>query len=159
MPKPIPRAKLRDGSVVCLSVASLRLEETDTALGAGLLTQAGIVFTFAGEEFGKAVLLREAFETGQDHPVLIDGFIDHHKKIAAAGKHVPARFLRLIAGAFDPEAFDSGGFDTGLEADVDARWSGLHVDWDGRSGLGDSGWSRRRWNVVAADFRKQSRRQ
>lgn len=131
MPDPsIPRAALREGIVACLTVASLRLEETDRDLKQGLLTQAGVVFTFAVEEFGKAALLRHAFEPGTD-PALIDGFYDHRQKITAAAKHVEARFLRLTRGYFAPGVFNSVIFDTGRPLDVAARWAGLFVDWDG----------------------------
>lgn len=127
----IPRHALRDGIVACLTVASLRLEETDAALRTGLLTQAAVVFTFAIEEFGKASLLRRAVEAGAD-PALIEGFYDHRDKIEAAAQHVEARFLWLTAGAFDADAFDSEAFDTGRRADLAARMSGLFVGWDGR---------------------------
>ncbi len=127
----IPRSALREGILHCLSVASLRLEETDTLLTQGLPTQAGIVFSFAVEEFGKAALLRQAIESGAD-PALIDGFYDHREKIAAAAKHVESRFLRLTAGAFDAGVFDSEVFDTGRQADLAARMSGLYVDWRDR---------------------------
>jgi AbiV family abortive infection protein len=127
----IPRHALREGIVDCLTVASRRLHETDTLLEQGLPTQAGIVFSFAVEEFGKAALLRRAAELGAD-PALIEGFYDHRDKIEAAAQHVAARFLRLTAGEFDAGAFDSEAFDTGRPADLAARMSGLYVDWRGR---------------------------
>jgi AbiV family abortive infection protein len=125
----IPRAALRQGILTCLSVASLRLHETDLLLEHGLLTQAAVLFSLAVEEFGKASLLRKAFEGGQD-PVLVKGFRDHAPKIAAAAAHLDANDLLLDnSGAFDAGAFDAGAFDVGRQVDLSARWSGLYVDW------------------------------
>jgi hypothetical protein len=159
MPRPgpsIPRDALREGIVICLTVASLRLEETDVALKQGLLTQAGVVFTFAVEEFGKAALLRQAVETGAD-PATIDGFYEHHDKIAAAAKHVEARFLRLTRGAFAPGVFDPATFDTGGRRTSqldgpDSSLSGMVVG----SPASRSMW--RRSDRVAVVFRPRSRK-
>ncbi len=61
-PPKIPRWELRNGIRQCLSIVALRLEEASALLAVGLSTQATIVFTFAVEEFGKAVLLQRALE-------------------------------------------------------------------------------------------------
>jgi AbiV family abortive infection protein len=124
----IPRIALRDGIVACLTVASLRLEETDVALRQGLLTQAGVVFTFAVEEFGKAALLKQAFESGTD-PVVIDGFYDHRVKLAAAIDHVGPECLLLTPGGLDLIGLSVTGFTSGRRADLLSRMSGLYVDW------------------------------
>jgi len=124
----IPRHALLEGIRECLAVARRRLNETKTLLEQGLLTQAGIVFSFALEEFGKAALLKRAAESGAD-PARINGFYDHREKMAAAAEHVAPPFLRLTEGAFDASGFDSDAFDTGRQADVAARMAGLYVDW------------------------------
>jgi hypothetical protein len=129
----IPRTALREGIVHCLSVASLRLEETDTLLKQDLPTQAGVVFSFAVEEFGKAALLRRAIESGAD-PALIQGFYDHRVKLAAAVRHVEPTFLLLTPLSLDVMGF--GLFPLGLKrarkADLAARLAGLYVDWQDR---------------------------
>jgi AbiV family abortive infection protein len=128
-PDPIPRAALRQGILTCLSVASLRLQETDLLLPHGLLTQAAVLFSLAVEEFGKASLLRKAFESGQD-PAVVKDFYDHHLKIAAAGAYLDANDLLLDnAGAFDVSVFDAATFDVGRQVDLSTRLSGLYVDW------------------------------
>ena len=118
------------GILTCLSVASLRLAEAESLLANGYLTAAGIVFSFAVEEFGKAVLLHEAQETDTD-PVTVKGFYVHEVKIEAAGRHLSRDDLRLKEGAFDPGVFDSAVFDTPISADLETRLAGLYVDWTG----------------------------
>jgi AbiV family abortive infection protein len=125
----IPRAALREGILTCLTVASLRLSETDPLLGRGFVTQAAVLFTLAVEEFGKASLLRKAYEGGQD-PVVIQGFYDHEPKIEAAAAHIGANDLLLDnSGMFSAEMFDASVFDVGRQVDLAARLSGLFVDW------------------------------
>ena len=121
----IPRSALREGIVICLSVASLRLEETDTLLRQNLPTQAGVVFSFAVEEFGKAALLRQGFESGTD-PAVIDGFYDHRAKLAAAMNHVEPEFLLLTPGGLDLIGLS---VTTGRRVDLLSRKTGLFVDW------------------------------
>ncbi len=77
-PPKVPRWELRNGIVQCLSIVAMRLGEAEALLAGGFPTQATIVFTFAVEEFGKAVLLRRAFEQSRetDPTVVIDGFYD-----------------------------------------------------------------------------------
>jgi len=125
----IPRAALRQGILTCLSVAGLRLDETDLLLDHGFLTQAAVLFSLAVEEFGKASLLRKAYESGQD-PVVVKGFGDHAPKIAAAAAHLDANDLLLDnSGTFDAGVFDAAVFDVGGQVDLPARLSGLYVDW------------------------------
>ena len=124
----IPRSALRDGIVACLTVASLRLDEADVALRQGLLTQAGVVFTFAVEEFGKAALLKQGFESKSD-PVVIDGFYDHRVKLGAAVNHVDPQLLLLSPAGLDVIGLSVTGFTSARRADMLSRKSGLYVDW------------------------------
>ena len=132
MPKPpeIPRLKLRGGAAKCLEVAASRLDEAAALIEAGFLSQATVIFSFAVEEYGKAVLLRQAYETGGD-PVVVTMFYEHKEKLAAAANVIPAKHLRLTSGFFDPDWFDPCFFDTGTRLDVAARLDGLYVNWDG----------------------------
>jgi hypothetical protein len=83
----------------------------------------------AVEEFGKASLLRKAYEGGQD-PAVIDGFYDHPPKIAAAAAHIGANDLLLDnSGMFSAQMFDASVFAVGRQVDLSARWSGLYVNW------------------------------
>jgi AbiV family abortive infection protein len=126
----IPRSALRDGIVLCLSVASARLGEADELLSKGFLTQAAVLFSYAVEEFGKAVLLRKAWESRAD-PAAIEGFYDHDAKLAAATLHLSPEHLRLDAGGFGSGRFAAGAFGTARAVDLTARLSGLYVDWKG----------------------------
>jgi hypothetical protein len=112
----IPRAQLRPGATNCLRVAQDRLAEAS-----GLLEtpgfQAAIVFSFAVEEFGKAVLLRDAYEATLDDPVTVPGFYDHSTKLAAAAACIQRdRFLADAVGV-------------GTPLDLATRLSALYVEW------------------------------
>jgi hypothetical protein len=123
----IPRSELQMGIKHCLCVASLRLEESDTLLEKGLPTSAGIIFSFAVEEYGKAVLLRRAYEAGAD-PAPIAGFYDHGTKLAAAASSIPAEHLRLIETAYGSATYGTGAYG-GKTVDLEDRLGGLYVDW------------------------------
>ena len=116
------------GIVHCLSVASLRLEETDTLLRQGLLTSAGIIFSFAVEEYGKGMLFKSAWDGGLD-PAPIEGFYDHNTKLEAAARNIPVEYLRLIASAFGAGDYGAGPYGGSKPVDLDDRLSGLYVDW------------------------------
>ena len=128
-PPTIPRQHLKDGVVSCLSVVQSRLQEAGVLVEGGYLAQAFVLFSLAVEEFGKAVLLREAYETRGD-PVMIEGFYDHDRKLDAAAKHVPERFLLVHT---EPVPF-SPLLRVGSPIDLNTRLSALYVDWK------DGGW-------------------
>ena len=125
---PIGRMALRRGIMTCITVSSLRLEEAESLLAAGFLTGAGIVFSFAVEEFGKALMLRDAFRGGVD-PVVVEGFYDHDVKLRAASTLIPQEYLLITAEAFHADAFDPAAFDIGTRTSFKARCDGLYVDW------------------------------
>jgi hypothetical protein len=56
----IPRADLKEGALQCLSLATSRLGQSRMIRRAYFPTAAAVLFAFAVEEFGKAVLLRTA---------------------------------------------------------------------------------------------------
>jgi AbiV family abortive infection protein len=89
---------------------------------------AAVLFSFAIEEFGKAVLIYEMMGTATGS-VEIAGFYDHHAKFEAAAKHIPAKHLLLHPGAFQCGAFQATAFDVGNSVDFEARLTGLYVDW------------------------------
>src|SRR5215468_6703953 len=129
---PIGRMALRRGIMTCITVSSLRLEEAESLLAAGFLTGAGIVFSFAVEEFGKGLMLRNAFRSGVD-PVVVEGFYDHDVKLGAASTLIPQEYLLLTAGAFQADACHPGAFDIGTRTSFTTRCDGLYVDWrDGK---------------------------
>ena len=125
---PIARTELRRGIMTCISVSSLRQAEAESLLTAAFLTGAGIVFSFAVEEFGKAVMLRDAFRSGTD-PVTVHGFSDHRVKIEAAHTLIPAEYLRLTSGPFQAGVFEPAVFHVGTTASLKTRLDGLYVDW------------------------------
>ena len=80
------------------------------------------------EEFGKAVLVKKAFDLGGD-PAIIDGFYDHEAKLEAAASQIPPEHLRIDQLGFGEGEFGKGRFDGAVIADLSARLSGLYVDW------------------------------
>ena len=103
----------------CLSVVALRLTEAEALLTAGFPTQATIVFTFAVEEFGKAVLLRRALERSceTDVTVAVDGFYEHTAKLEAAATEIPEEHLVVGRGTFQAGAFQPDAFEIAASAD------------------------------------------
>src|SRR5262245_46072333 len=97
------------------TIAKARLEESRTLLNAESLMLAAVVFSFAVEEFGKAILLRTAYDSGAD-PARIDGFYDHSAKIKAATSRIGDAHLQL-----GPVG----------KANLQARLAGLYADWKG----------------------------
>ena len=118
-PPKVPRWELRNGIVQCLSVVAMRLDEAETLLAAGYPTQATIVFTFAVEEFGKAVLLRGALEQSRatDVTVLVNGFYDHTAKLEAAASEIPTPGLLVGQAGFQADAFQANAFQIGASAE------------------------------------------
>src|SRR5262245_6131264 len=96
-PLRVPRFEIRNGIVHCCVLVAMRLAEAEHLLALGHVTQATVVFTFAVEEFGKAVLLRRAFESSSEmEPLLtIDGFYDHTSKLEAAATEISGESLRV----------------------------------------------------------------
>jgi hypothetical protein len=96
-PPRVPRWRLAQGVLHCCAITGLRLGEAERLLDAGFPTQATIIFSFAVEEFGKAVLLRRAFEASdeRDSLVVVEGFYDHQAKLDAAATVIPEEFLRI----------------------------------------------------------------
>ncbi len=135
----IPRAAISVSIQLCLTNAKSRLREAAVLLDAGYQTQAAVLFSFGVEEFGKAALLRAAYETGDDPPT-VDRLGDHEAKLQAAAKLIPEEKLLLHSGAFDRTVFDPAVFDVGNPVDYEARLSGLYVGLEGRRlAIGGSG--------------------
>ncbi len=144
-PPKVPRWELRNGIVQCLSIVAMRLGEAEALLAGGFPTQATIVFTFAVEEFGKAVLLRRAFEQSRetDTTVVIDGFYDHTAKLDAAAE-IPEESLRVGRRAFPPGAAATVPTDASAD-DWSVRLDASFVQWVPQALDGLEG--RWRWGV------------
>src|SRR4030095_7416302 len=127
----IPRGELRIGVLTCLTVASSRLAETDALLSQDLLTQAGVLFTVALEELGKAVLLKRAMDSGSD-PAVVDGFYDHETKLEAAASMIPLDHLRIDQEGYGEAEYGEGRYSGAVVGDFSTRLSGLYVDWQNR---------------------------
>ena len=139
-PPKVPRWELRDGIVQCISIVAMRLGEAEALLVAGFPTQATIVFTFAVEEFGKAVLLRRALERSRETDVTVgvEGFYDHTAKLEAASAEIPPESLRVGRVGFQASGFQGSGFQVGVSAnDWKVRLDAMFVDWvpDAADGL------------------------
>jgi AbiV family abortive infection protein len=116
------------GAQKCLEVAVSRLDEATVLLNE-FANQAAVLFSFAVEEFGKAMLLRAAYETQTD-PAVIEGFYDHQVKLTAAADHIPEKFLLLTSAVLQRGAFDSATFAVGAPLDWEDRLAGLYVEWE-----------------------------
>lgn len=125
----IPRQELRTGALKCIAIAESRLAEAEALIEAHFESQAAVVFSFAVEELGKAVLLRQAYDRALAS-VTVNGFYEHRDKLVAAEIVIPNEYLRLTTPEFDPEEF-SDEFAIGFTpVDVQSRWSVMFVNWD-----------------------------
>ena len=132
-PPSIPRDALRGGTERCLNSALRYLDGAQTLLDRPtLLPHAGVLFSFAVEEFGKAVLLRRAYEEGEGILTIV-GFYDHEAKLEAAAGELPLDLLMLHSGAFHADGFQADGFDVNRVANFKARMQSMYVNWDERS--------------------------
>ncbi len=113
-----------DGIWTLLESAKKLLESGgDEAICAGL-------YTYAIEEYGKLLLLREY--NPSDGKVKIefrDIFRRHDKKFKTAIENLPRECTILHRGIFDPKVFDRRIFDTeDVIADLEARTSAFYCD-------------------------------
>lgn len=100
----------------------------------GLLAAAGALYTYAVEEYGKALLLGSLPEKGGIVSVPYrEIFRSHRKKLDAALADLPLECRMLRRGIFDPDIFDPDIFDVGLQAGFSGRTSLLYLDM-GRNG-------------------------
>ncbi len=129
----IPRDTLRAGTEYCLHNALRYLHGGRPLVDdPTLLPQASILFSYAVEEFGKAVLLRRAYEGGEAMPTIVD-FYDHKAKLQAAFPEIPRDLLMLHVGTFQDDAFEADTFDVDRVAAFDARMQSMYIGWDERS--------------------------
>jgi len=95
------------------------------------------LYTFAVEEYGKILLLKQY--TASNGKVKIkyrNEFRYHPKKFEIAAKNLPSECTTLSRGLFDPEIFDPSIFDTKrVIADLEARMAVFYCDF---SDSGDS---------------------
>ncbi len=129
----IPRDTLCAGSEQCLYSARRYLDGAQSLLDTPtVLAQASILFSFAVEEFGKAVLLRRAYEGGEAMPTIVD-FYDHKAKLQAAFAEIPPDLLMLHVGTFQADPFQANTFDVDRVAGFEARMQSMYIGWDERS--------------------------
>jgi AbiV family abortive infection protein len=83
----IPRDDLKRGWVLSLRTADQHADAARQALEGGVSSAGHVLLSFAAEELGKAVLLREAYE-GKAARAQIKGFYDHRAKLKAAVKFI-----------------------------------------------------------------------
>lgn len=119
------------------SAEALRREalSPDAADPDGLLAVAGGLYTYAVEEYGKALLIESLPEKGGIISVPYrEIFGSHGKKFEAALKDLPVECSAIGAGVFDPHIFDPRIFDTGLQATFQGRMRLLYLDMDRKGG-------------------------
>src|SRR5687767_12296683 len=115
-PALLPRGELRAGIERCLAKAGRLNTDAELLLSAGgSLTHASVLFSYAVEELGKALLLADADARGTEDPVRIAGFYHHETKLKRAEQLAGADAFELRSGAFARHAFSSS-FDTGVYA-------------------------------------------
>lgn len=150
---PIPVAQLSGGSRACLENADTLIDSALVLLDAGRGRHAAILFFHAIEEFGKALILKEALDGGRVVPTgPREAFRDHRQKVEAAKAELPAEYMTLRRAAFDPRVFDPKVFDaTDTLAEFEEKLRALYVDWDEER----AGW-RRQLNVEPEIVRKSA---
>jgi len=129
----IPREQLHLGISKCLDKAKALLTDARILLKSSSLLHASTLFSFALEEFGKAILLKEALDLRSDDPAQIIGFLDHETKLQKLRSHVPEQWIQMFPGAFQGNAFQGGVFQVDVIADLGTRLKSLYVDWDERT--------------------------
>ncbi len=130
----IPKSRLQDGINRCKENVTDFLLDVRLIADAGRFDHAIISLEFALEEFGKALLLKEALKNKSD-PVTINGveFCNHDKKAKKALEIIdPAHIFRvLFGGYFPPEYFGNyftEGYWGGTTINNDLRLSCAFVD-------------------------------
>jgi AbiV family abortive infection protein len=129
----IPRAHLKPGIADCFAQGRELLESAALLANAGRARAAGDLFVLAAQELGKAVLLREAYDTGHPTPK-IASFSDHDVKVTKGATVLGSSAMWLSAPAFQGNAFQANAFQTGLPADEPTRLQALYVNY------GSTGW-------------------
>ena len=88
------------------------------------------IYTYAVEEYGKIVLLRESSRiNGKIKVKFRRGFKNHFKKIGLAVNQLPDECKFLRKGIFDPRIFDPNIFDTKtVIADFESRMGVFFTD-------------------------------
>lgn len=124
-PPRIPRVRLREGVTRCLEQSLILLKEARVLAEESnqYAQHAGVLFSYAVEEFGKAALLREALaQPGEE--LTIEDFYNHPAKFAKAARLIEAGYLELKG------SIAQRGFDVGVLGNLESRLQEVYVDWD-----------------------------
>src|SRR5258708_28989301 len=109
----IPRADLKPGIGRCFEKAGKLLDSAALLVDGGQPDEAANLFVLATQEVGKAVLLREAFDSGNARPRITE-FFHHDAKVERATTVLGSSAMWLRAGAFQYGAFDANAFDVAV---------------------------------------------
>lgn len=129
----IPRADLKAGIERCFGQARELLERARVLAEAGKTLGAAELFVHATQELGKAVLLREAFDSGAQAP-RIESFSNHDVKVAKGATVMGSSAMWLSAPAFQSDVFQPNAFQVGVPANELSRLQALYVN------FGSTGW-------------------
>ncbi len=129
----IPRAELKPGISECFAQGRELLESAGLLAERGKARSAADLFVLAAQELGKAVLLREAYDSGEPMPRIVS-FSDHDVKVAKGAVVLGSSAMWLTAPAFQGNAFQTNAFQTGIPADEPTRLQVLYVNY------GSTGW-------------------
>jgi AbiV family abortive infection protein len=132
-PPPIllPRRELQAGVERCLAKAKRLNTDAELLLSAGgSVIHASVLFSYAVEELGKALLLVDAASRGTEDLVKIIGFYHHPTKLKRAEELVGEHALELRPGWVQRNFVSRGFVDVGTYAsEVADRLEALYVDW------------------------------
>ena len=129
----IPRAELKPGISECFAQGRELLESAALLAERGKARSAADLFVLAAQELGKAVLLREAYDSGEPMPRIVS-FSDHDMKVAKGAVVLGSSAMWLTAPALQDNAFQSDAFQTGIPANEPTRLQVLYVNY------GTTGW-------------------
>src|SRR3990170_1874159 len=134
MNRKIPKAKMQDGIALCKSNAIDFLKDAKLILSDGRLNHAYVLVEYSIEEFGKAVILKEALEASKSDPITVEErvFTSHKGKSEKAWTMLDINYRTIFdEGLFDRELFDPDIFDTDTLASHNTRLNCAFVDFNG----------------------------
>lgn len=129
MTRKIPLTDLPSGIILALRTSAQKLDDAELLISKESFEDAVILIQFALEEFGKAVVLRENLEKGNEQ-VGDDVFRNHPYKEDKAWSVLPSDLKTIYEGTFSPQDFSSQDFDTCKETiSHKTRINATFVDW------------------------------
>jgi AbiV family abortive infection protein len=127
----IPKAKIQEGIDLCKSNVVDFLKDAKLIIAEKRLNHAYVMVEFAIEEFGKAILLKEALEQNKSDPIIVKEsvFKSHKQKDEKAWNVLDSKYKTIYdEGDFDDDGFDYKDFVTDTKAGHETRLHCAFVD-------------------------------